>query len=50
MIEPLVSLPMENGTAPAAVAAAGPLDEPPAHVLVSQGLSAGPVSEASGCS
>jgi hypothetical protein len=31
MIEPLVSLPIENGTAPAAVAAAGPPDEPPAR-------------------
>jgi hypothetical protein len=47
-IDPPVSLPMAKGTALAATAAAGPLDDPSVHRPVSQGLAGGPVSEASG--
>src|SRR5699024_10883111 len=39
--EPPVSEPSENGTYPAATAAAGPPDDPPGTAFVSQGLRAG---------
>ena len=47
VIEPQVSEPMANGTSPAATAAAGPDDEPPAQRVRSHGVRHGPVSEAS---
>ena len=43
---PHVSDPMENPTSPAAVAAPGPEDEPPAQWLVFQGVRPAPVEEA----
>ena len=45
-IEPEVSEPIANGTSPAATAAAGPLEEPPAQRVGSHGFSPGPVREA----
>src|SRR6185436_15422568 len=45
-IDPDVSLPIANGTRPAATAAAGPDDEPPDQNFVFHGVRAGPVSEA----
>src|SRR5438876_11085045 len=45
-MEPHVSVPSANAVNPAATAAAEPLDEPPAHRLVSHGLRVGPAAEA----
>ena len=45
-MEPDVSEPSENGTSPAATAAAEPLEEPPDQRERSHGFSPGPVSEA----
>src|SRR5512141_1391902 len=41
-IEPPVSVPVANGTMPAATAAAEPPDEPPGTRVVSQGFFTGP--------
>ena len=48
MIDPQVSEPMANGSSPAATAAPEPLDDPPVHLVVSQGFLGGPVNEAFG--
>jgi hypothetical protein len=40
--DPPVSVPMPNGTTPAATAAAEPPDEPPGEVFRSHGLRTGP--------
>src|SRR5699024_1338616 len=42
--EPLTSVPNPKGTTPVATVAAVPLDEPPAHRVVSQGFKHGPLS------
>ena len=47
MIEPDVSEPMEKATKPAAVAAPGPLEDPPDQKSVFHGVRPGPVNEAS---
>src|SRR5688500_11396332 len=47
MIDPEVSLPIANGTSPAATAAAGPLDDPPDQNAVFHGVRPGPVNDAS---
>lgn len=47
-MEPLVSLPMAKGTAPAATAAPGPLEEPLVQRPSSHGLAVGPVKAALG--
>ena len=47
MIDPHVSVPIANGTSPAATADPEPLEEPPLHVPGSHGLRPGPVNEAS---
>src|ERR1700722_5767697 len=46
MMEPDVSEPNAKVTKPAAVATPGPLDEPPAQRVRSQGFCAGPVDDA----
>src|SRR5687768_16943409 len=46
-IDPEVSLPMANGTSPAATAAPGPLDEPPDQYSRFHGVRPGPVNDAS---
>ena len=46
-IEPIVSVPIANATRPAAVAAAGPHDEPPLPVEGSQGLRVWPPNQRS---
>src|SRR4051812_1400572 len=49
-MDPLVSLPIANGTAPAHTAPAGPLEEPLVQRRVAPRLAAGPVGDASGLS
>ena len=48
-IDPHVSDPIAKGTKPHPTADPDPLDDPPAHVFLSQGLLQGPVIEALGC-
>jgi hypothetical protein len=45
-IDPEVSEPSANVTSPAATAAPGPLEEPPAHRERSHGFNVAPVSDA----
>src|SRR5258708_32946305 len=47
-MEPDVSEPSANGTSPAPTALPEPLDEPPAHLVRSHGLSPGPCRLADG--
>ena len=49
MMDPMVSEPMAKGVRPAAVAAPDPLEDPPLHLVLSQGFLQGPVKEAFGC-
>ena len=48
-MEPHVSEPIAKGTNPHPTADPDPLEEPPAHLLLSQGLLQGPLIEAFGC-